>query len=91
MMSLFSSFDALCAEFTYGKKLSLSLDSGSTTASIPSKDAAAVVDSSIRKSSPSDRNNKPSPCPSQSKRSSMKPRFAPELDGVNCFESIVPY
>ncbi|KZV43117.1 hypothetical protein F511_04509 [Dorcoceras hygrometricum] len=31
------------------------------------------------------------PSPPQQKQEEPRPRFAPELDGLHCFESILPY
>ncbi|XP_050235851.1 uncharacterized protein LOC126685900 [Mercurialis annua] len=92
MMSMFSSFDALCAEF-YGQKLKLSGGPSSDQQRNPK-----ILDSLIEKSetegkekslvSSALRKVKGSPSPPQERR---RPRFAPELDGVHCFETILPY
>ncbi|XP_021646531.1 uncharacterized protein LOC110639764 [Hevea brasiliensis] len=76
MNSIFSSFDALCAEFL-----------GQT---IRSSFASASADNLIKKpqqssSLPSTADRKQEQPPSQA------PRFAPELDGLNFFETLVKY
>ncbi|KAG5233664.1 Regulator of telomere elongation helicase [Salix suchowensis] len=76
MMSLFSSFDALIAE-SFGQKLRLSFSA--------SKEGNSHNDkSSSSKSCPVNINK-----PLQPQK--MRLRFAPELDGVHCFETIITY
>ncbi|KAL5737088.1 hypothetical protein ACOSQ2_031886 [Xanthoceras sorbifolium] len=89
MMSIFfSSFDALCAEF-YRQKI----DFSAAPAGKPKQEASSM------KRSGSEANKSPSPSsgrPSEEQRlrireGARRARFAPELDGVHCFETIVPY
>lgn len=97
MMSIFSSFDALSAEF-FGQKLSLAKPSTTetkqqevavgpfvsdtkTTAAPPSNPSARVVKKAGEASPPS----------SSRQQLQKRQRFALELDGVHCFETIVPY
>ncbi|KAL5737082.1 hypothetical protein ACOSQ2_031870 [Xanthoceras sorbifolium] len=88
MMSIFSSFDALCAEF-YRQKIDFSAGS----AEKPKQEANSM------KRSGSEENKSPSSVggrPSEEQRrrireGARRARFAPELDGVHCFETIVPY
>ena len=79
MMSMFSSFDALC------QKLSFSMGHSSKPL-VPMKNNGEEVNSN---STPPGQISK---APLQQPRSQQRnPRFAPELDGVHCFETIVPY
>ncbi|ESR59246.1 hypothetical protein CICLE_v10017302mg [Citrus x clementina] len=94
MMSVFSSFDAFFAE-SYGQKLkfSKSKDNG--------KNNNNVVNDRIMKKNEDSGRSTSTPRPptandanmmTQQKQTKTKlPRFALELDGVNCFETIVPY
>lgn len=85
-MSIFSSFDALCAE-SVGQKVVFSWASSSNKG-VPSqwisekfhevKKGKEVNDSSQTKKS-------------EGRLPARRPRFAPELDGVHCFETIIPY
>ncbi|KAL7213990.1 hypothetical protein ACSBR1_026422 [Camellia fascicularis] len=83
-MSLFSSFDALCAEYL-GQKVGLSW----------AKERKVDLDSSAvdhRKKTSSPMIVKESSNKSKEEgKQQRRPRFAPELDGVNCFETIVLY
>ncbi|KZV40947.1 hypothetical protein F511_05192 [Dorcoceras hygrometricum] len=79
LMSIFSSFDVLCAE-SFGQKVSVS------NGQILQKPAAKVDDSKSSKEvdrSPKVVKKKP--------EVARRPRFAPEFDGVHCFETILPY
>lgn len=105
MMSLFSSFDALCAE-SIGQKVSLSWAPAVNTIAKDAKQQqgcpAVVV--SDRKAGSIDAVNKgkegsSSTLPRDAKKprdhhqlqQKRRPRFAVELDGVHCFETIIPY
>ncbi|KAF7836684.1 Regulator of telomere elongation helicase [Senna tora] len=88
LMSIFSSFDALCAEFSYGQKSRFSLRNA---ISKPKSEESTEKkqrspDSSSSKAAPSTQSGG-----AKQQRRQLTPRFAPELDGVHCFESIVPY
>ncbi|OMP02774.1 hypothetical protein COLO4_10830 [Corchorus olitorius] len=87
---MFSVFDALCAEFL-GQTIKPSFASASTT----SKDGYSFFTSSTRES-----NNKAAVAENMKKKQQegnvekkqqRAPRFAPELDGINCFETLVSY
>ncbi|ONI07646.1 hypothetical protein PRUPE_5G133100 [Prunus persica] len=88
MNSMFSSFDALCAEFL-GQKVKASFPTQQQQ-----KSTGAVVKN---KASVSDNlnNREEASLPQQAqpvkKQQSQKapPRFALELDGLNCFETLV--
>ncbi|GFP88754.1 hypothetical protein PHJA_001019100 [Phtheirospermum japonicum] len=87
--SIFSSFDALCAESFFGQKINPFRDPA------PSKDTnkqVPAVKIDVQK-----KGKDVNPCPSQpekklgDRRRIRAPRFAPELDGVYCFETIISY
>ncbi|OAY59733.1 hypothetical protein MANES_01G055000v8 [Manihot esculenta] len=79
MNSIFSSFDALCAEF-----LSQTIRSRSSNfASATTHDLITKPQQSSSLQSTEDRKREQPP--------RKAPRFAPELDGLNCFETIVNY
>ncbi|GFP88747.1 hypothetical protein PHJA_001018400 [Phtheirospermum japonicum] len=82
-MSIFSAFEALCAETFYGQKVALPL-TPPPSINIKKQDLAVKIED-LKKgkevnSQPEDR-----------RRIRAPPRFAPELDGVYCFETILPY
>ncbi|KAI6697733.1 hypothetical protein NL676_017852 [Syzygium grande] len=85
MMSIFSSFDALCAE-SRGQKVTFSFSPAKAQkpADSPAPAAAEKAKSAA--------GGKPlPPAPKQPQQKKRAPRFAPELDGVHCFETILPY
>ncbi|CAK9310829.1 unnamed protein product [Citrullus colocynthis] len=82
MNSMFSFFDAFAAELLLGKFVR---DSSSVPSFTPNNGGSA---SSAASASPKSLPNKKHEA--NSKNSSMKPRFALELDGLNCFETLVP-
>lgn len=94
LMSIFSSFDALSAEFSYGQKSRFSVHGGNPK---PKSEAmpSSSVESTEKKEKSSDSSSKAVPSPqaggAKQHRRQLAPRFAPELDGVHCFESIIPY
>lgn len=101
MMSLFSSFEALCGEsYGYNFKFTSEVpnpkaDSSSVSSSVVRSVEKDGKDNSKSNTSNSDHNrNSSSPSPpshvSQVQKQ-RRPRFAPELDGVNCFETIIPF
>ncbi|KAL3653695.1 hypothetical protein CASFOL_003376 [Castilleja foliolosa] len=90
-MSIFSSFDALCAESFFGQKINLFKGSTSSNNDSTKLVPALKVDDQIKKGK--DVNS----CPSlpekklEDRRRIRAPRFAPELDGLHCFETLIPY
>ncbi|KAK9220902.1 hypothetical protein WN944_009326 [Citrus x changshan-huyou] len=94
-MSIFSSFDAFFPE-SYGQKLKFSKpkDSGNN-------DNNNVVNDRIKKKNEDSSRSTSTPrsptandanmMTQQKQTKTKRPRFALELDGVNCFETIVPY
>ncbi|KAF3677149.1 putative pre-mRNA-splicing factor SF2 isoform X1 [Capsicum annuum] len=102
MMSIFSSFDVLSAEI-FGQKLTRSWPPATSDnkqqpgmgPTVSDRKTAAV---SLPSTSSTGGLNKvgEAAAPSTSKSASRsqqqrRPRFAPELDGVHCFETIIPY
>ncbi|CAA0813064.1 Unknown protein [Striga hermonthica] len=89
-MSMFSSFDALCAESFFGQKTGLfrgPLPSGGDADGKTSELKIGVVKKGKEvNSSPPQQEKRTEDC-----RRVRAARFAPELDGVHCFETIVPY
>ncbi|GLT81067.1 hypothetical protein SLA2020_524730 [Shorea laevis] len=88
MMSMFSSFEVLCAEFsgekvTFGKNTMESEKVEKVSSTEPMKKA-----DDGKSSPPASSLKKPRQQPQPLRK---MPRFAPELDGVHCFETIVPY
>ncbi|XP_028798538.1 uncharacterized protein LOC114753987 [Neltuma alba] len=93
LMSIFSSFDALCAEFSFGQRSRLSIDGGNLRPKPEQKPSSTVDSAEKERASPDSSKAAPSTQPGGTKQQGRRfsPRFAPELDGVHCFESIIPY
>ncbi|KAK8497166.1 hypothetical protein V6N11_000612 [Hibiscus sabdariffa] len=72
MNSMFSSFDALCAEF-WGQAIRPSFASSTQSAAKVSQDMNRKQQGNVEK------------------KQQRAPRFAPELDGLHCFETLVSY
>ncbi|KAK8497169.1 hypothetical protein V6N13_026900 [Hibiscus sabdariffa] len=79
MNSIFSSFDALCAEF-WGQAIRPSFASSTQSA------AKAVTTNKVLSQ---DMNRKQQG--NVEKKQQRAPRFALELDGLHCFETLVSY
>ncbi|KAJ6950666.1 hypothetical protein NC651_004369 [Populus alba x Populus x berolinensis] len=89
MNSMFSSFDALCAELL-GQKVRSSL--ALTTMDCNTKRVLTAGDDSKVAEDKLIKNREGSSSRSVARKQEKKvPRFAPELDGLNCFETIVNY
>ncbi|NP_001352407.1 uncharacterized protein LOC101248852 [Solanum lycopersicum] len=89
IMSIFSSFDALSAEI-FGLKVTPSWapatsDNKQQQGLLSHRKTAASPTSN---SSTAELNKAGEAAPAQQRR---RPRFAPELDGLHCFETILPY
>ncbi|KAL5714923.1 hypothetical protein ACHQM5_016822 [Ranunculus cassubicifolius] len=82
MMSLFSSFDAVCSEYIFGHNFGFNHSSSSSTCS---SGAASIVENRV-KNEKVIRNVHKEQIQQQKKRG---PRFAVELDGLNCYETMV--
>ncbi|KAK8512009.1 hypothetical protein V6N13_073844 [Hibiscus sabdariffa] len=82
MNSIFSSFDALCAEFL-GKAVRPFFASATHKDAISSSVSGSVglVSQDMKKNQQGNVEKKQRPAP----------RFAPELDGLHCFETLVSY
>nr|XP_017256910.1 PREDICTED: uncharacterized protein LOC108226458 [Daucus carota subsp. sativus] len=88
MMSMFSSFDALMAE-SFGQKVGLSWPLITKQRAVSSEREKKEETHGASNKSSSVSKEKASPGNQENRL--RKARFAPELDGVNCFESIIPY
>ena len=89
MNSMFSSFDALCAQLLGQKvrsSLALTAMDCNTKRVLTAGDDSKVAEDKLIK------NREGSSSRSVARKQEKKvPRFAPELDGLNCFETIVNY
>lgn len=83
MNSLFSSFDALCAEF-----LGQAVGSNFAPVACPGR-RSAPSDEHAPDSATKSRGAKPPPPRREESGRRSGPRFAPELDGLNIFETLV--
>ncbi|KAK8530882.1 hypothetical protein V6N13_030814 [Hibiscus sabdariffa] len=79
MNSIFSSFDALCAEFL-GQAIRPSFASSTQNA------GEVVVTNKVLSQDTSRKQQG-----NLEKKQQRAPRFAPELDGLHCFETLVSY
>ncbi|KAI8032039.1 hypothetical protein LOK49_LG01G01800 [Camellia lanceoleosa] len=86
LMSIFSAFDALSAE-TFGQKVGFSwaAKEGKVDDSTVDRKGVSSPESQMKKDSKVVGNS------TTQQMTKRRPRFAPELDGVHCFETIVPY
>ena len=82
MNSLFSSFDAACAELL-GKTLKASIPSFSMAGGFVQKQDSEI------KAMEKGANHSPSSHVSKPKGTAA--RYAPELDGLHCFETLIRY
>ncbi|KAG5563588.1 hypothetical protein RHGRI_006134 [Rhododendron griersonianum] len=103
MNSIFSSFDAVCAEIL-GQSVRASLKpsswckcDGGVKSHQPSREITTTENNSGNSSTTE---GKPSPSPAaaactrrsrQQQQKGAAARFAPELDGLNCFETLVSF
>ncbi|GFP80191.1 hypothetical protein PHJA_000162500 [Phtheirospermum japonicum] len=81
-MSIFSAFEALCAETFYCQKVALPL-TPPPSININKQDLAVKIED-LKK-------GKEVTSQQEDRRSIRAPRFAPELDEVYCFETFLPY
>ncbi|KAL5714398.1 hypothetical protein ACHQM5_016365 [Ranunculus cassubicifolius] len=84
MMSLFSTFDAVCAEYLC-KNMGFAFPSSSSCV-VQKEIAVSKSSSEVSKNSQPSSMQVKEPKQQQKQRSK---RFAVELDGLNCFETIV--
>lgn len=103
-MSLFSSFDALCAEST-GKKVFSWPNYSSSSGQFDRRSSPATsfgdndhgfkreINAPVKKMEKenSQEVGDQSRRPQRMMKKARNPRFAVELDGVHCFETIVPF
>ncbi|PHT53567.1 hypothetical protein CQW23_08029 [Capsicum baccatum] len=96
IVSIFSSFDALSAEL-FGQKLNFSKAYNETKQQVVAPlvaDRQPVVSPSSTCISSGDlikKAREASPPSSARQQQHKRQRFAPEFDGVHCFETIIPY
>ncbi|KAL7146058.1 hypothetical protein ABFS83_06G015900 [Erythranthe nasuta] len=91
-MSMFSSFEAFGAE-SLSQRVALSRSPASASASNNMKQeptAAAVKIDDLKKGEKVNSSSTPPKKPENRQRI-RAPRFAPEFDGIYCFETIIPY
>ncbi|GLT66662.1 hypothetical protein SLA2020_390170 [Shorea laevis] len=81
MMTMFISYHAICAE-SCGQKVSLPPVG-------PTKEPKPKTNNGEGNSTPPECVSRPRQ--EQQQRQQRRPRFAPEFDGIHCFETIVPY
>ncbi|OWM79679.1 uncharacterized protein LOC116205726 [Punica granatum] len=95
MMSMFSSFEALSAETSFGQKLSFSAGPSWRLPSKAKDEPAVSADEKRSKEADSDsaapQRKDVGGRPKSEEQQRRRPRFAPELDGVHCFETLVLY
>ncbi|KAL3738428.1 hypothetical protein ACJRO7_019893 [Eucalyptus globulus] len=85
MNSMFSSFDALCAEF-----LGQAVGSSFFASAAAARSAPRSAPSDERAAEGARKSREAKPPQAASGRRSV-PRFAPELDGLNSFETLVSW
>ncbi|GMY30662.1 hypothetical protein FCV25MIE_25904 [Fagus crenata] len=91
MNSIFSSFDALCAEFL-GQKVRASFPSViKVDRNIQTERHEASDNVNKRQQHGDPSSSPPQPGSVRKDRQQKAPRFALELDGLNCFETLVSY
>ncbi|XAR71581.1 hypothetical protein NMG60_11017922 [Bertholletia excelsa] len=90
LTSIFSSFEALYAE-SFGQKVGFSWASPAKEVSpVNQKGVSPIIKEDSRSREEGNRSISPVNHHEQEKPR-RRPRFAPELDGVHCFETIVPF
>ncbi|GMI96285.1 hypothetical protein like AT5G54165 [Hibiscus trionum] len=85
MMSMFSSFEVLLSDY-FGQNMKFT--------ATPAEKSKPTEVSSIKgnnKETVSKNSSPPPPVAKTPQKQRLRPRFAPELDGVHCFETIIPY
>ncbi|KAF5175267.1 hypothetical protein FRX31_035141 [Thalictrum thalictroides] len=89
MNSIFSSFDALCFEYFLHKKVGFQSFFAISTCTINKVEGKNTQSGQNEKSSKGTSEATASKPPQQQQKQKSGPRFAPELDGLNCFETII--
>nr|XP_016455086.1 PREDICTED: uncharacterized protein LOC107779226 [Nicotiana tabacum] len=98
MMSIFSSFDVLSAEI-FGLKVNRSWAPASTEKKQQEQGVSPLVSDRKNEASPPSTSStgglkkvgEAAAASSSRPQQQKRPRFALELDGVHCFETILPY
>nr|KYP34674.1 hypothetical protein KK1_044344 [Cajanus cajan] len=86
MMSMFSHF-----EIAQGQKWRFSFGTGLGKGANAKPNMGGPSSSADAESKPAGKDSNPSsPVGPKQNPARLRPRFAPELDGLHCFESIVP-
>lgn len=91
MTSMFSPFEALCAESSFGQKLSLLVGPNGGPHNNGAKDVPAVTEEMCKGTRSVPPRKDVGVRGLKEEQPKRSPRFAPELDGVHCFETILPY
>ncbi|KAL4295374.1 hypothetical protein GQ457_12G000420 [Hibiscus cannabinus] len=86
MMSMFSSFEVLSSDY-FG--LNMKFTATPTEKSKPTEVSSSKKETVSKNSSPPHTSSSTGAKTPQKQR--LRARFAPELDGVHCFETIIPY
>lgn len=87
---MFSSFDFLCAELL-GHKVKAVYAPSPSASSSSSGAAASTTTMEEKAKSVQQKKNSDAGEKAEARQQRKTPRFAPELDGLNCFETLVPY
>ncbi|XP_060971103.1 uncharacterized protein LOC133037715 [Cannabis sativa] len=92
MMSMFSYFDVLLGDASTAKGFSSSSSSSSSSA-VKNKRENSIKNGDRRSenSATSLPENVSTTATTRRDHQKRSPRFAPEIDGVHCFETILPY
>ncbi|XWS38054.1 hypothetical protein CRYUN_Cryun19dG0098000 [Craigia yunnanensis] len=86
MLSMISSFEALWTD-SHGQKMKLNAGPSSTEQAKPRK--VSCLEGNKKETDST--NLSPPATAKKPQQQRLRPRFAPELDGVHCFETIIPY
>ncbi|EYU45312.1 hypothetical protein ABFS82_06G015600 [Erythranthe guttata] len=89
-MSMFSSFEAFGAE-SLSQRVALSRSPASASNNMKQEPAAAAVKIDDLKKGEEVNSSSPPPKKPENRQMIRAPRFAPEFDGIYCFETIIPY
>ncbi|XVE58274.1 hypothetical protein DITRI_Ditri04bG0157400 [Diplodiscus trichospermus] len=85
MMSMFSSFEALWAD-SHGQKMKFTSSAPTSTEQAKPKEVSCLKGNK----EDTEKNSSPPATAKKPQQQRLRPRFAPELDGVHCFETIIP-
>ncbi|XVF53289.1 hypothetical protein PTKIN_Ptkin05aG0087500 [Pterospermum kingtungense] len=88
LMSMFSLFEALWAD-SHGHTMKFTAATLTSTEQAKPRDIVSSLQRNKKETDSKDISSTDSA--KKPHQQHLKPRFAPELDGVNCFETIIPY